>query len=235
MSSSCCTPWLSTTEICAAAPGGVNYIDGNPVFFPIDNQGQSPTSEYGIAKVPEPVYNGNWQNDPSGDLHNFHFTSEIRFWFEYDPASIPVLAFTGDDDVWVFINNRVAVDLGGIHVPVRGSVDLTTRAAELGLEPGNVYEIAVFHAEREKDGSSFRLTLSGFNTSRSECSPVCGDGIVVLGERCDDGVNPGGYGKCNPDCTLGEYCGDRIINGPEECDDGNTTSGDGCSNACLIE
>jgi len=58
---------------------------------------------------------------------------------------------------------------------------------------------------------------------------------VVLGEKCDDGVNPGGYGNCNPDCTLGEYCGDAIVNGPEECDDGNTASGDGCSNVCLEE
>ena len=58
---------------------------------------------------------------------------------------------------------------------------------------------------------------------------------MVLGEKCDDGVNAVGYGNYNPDCALGEYCGDSVVNGPETCDDGNTVSGDACSNVCLEE
>ena len=84
--------------------------------------------------------------------------------------------------------------------------------------------ISVFHAERKLDGSSFKLTLSGFNTNRSECRAVCGDGILGLGEECDDGVNDGTYGGCNADCTLGAYCGDGIVQDGEDCDDGNFVS-----------
>ncbi len=235
-----CTPWgEGNTDVCAVAPGGITYHDGNPVFFPIDGQGQSPQSEYGIALVPQPVYLGNWQEEPGGALHNFHFTSEVHFWFQYDPATSPTLDFTGDDDVWVFINNRLAVDLGGIHVPVNGSVNLATAAATLGLEAGTVYEIVVFQVEREKDGSSYRLTLSGFNTDPTDCGPICGDGVLSPGEQCDNGTNPGGYGECNPDCTRGEYCGDGIVNGPEQCDDGlnvsayGTVAG-GCAPGCVL-
>jgi cysteine-rich repeat protein len=76
------------------------------------------------------------------------------------------------------------------------------------------------------------LTLTGFDASRSLCLPTCGDGIVGLGEECDDGVNDGGYGECYEGCVLGEYCGDGIVQENEDCDDGNTLDGDGCGSSC---
>ena len=105
-------------------------------------------------------------------------------------------------------------------------------AADFGLSAGNVYAIKVFHAERNPTGSSFKLTLTGFENSPSVCEPVCGDGIVSLGEECDDGVNDGGYGECDPGCKLGPRCGDRIVQAGEDCDDGNRVDGDGCGSAC---
>jgi hypothetical protein len=100
-----------------------------------------------------------------------------------------------------------------------------TTAAALGLEDGGVYEIKVFHAERKPEGSSFQLTLSGFNTARSECGFICGDGILASGEQCDEGVdgNMGGHNQCKSDCTLGSYCGDGIVQSEEgeACDDGD--------------
>lgn len=212
-------------------------FDGSPLFFPLDGRGQSPMAEYGGATIPDEVYFGNWQEDPSGELHNFHFTSEVRFWFAFDPSKSQVLTFTGDDDVWVFINNQLVVDLGGIHIPVSGSVDVTTAATRLGLEPNGVYEIVVFQAERQTSGSSYQLTLGGFNVAPSECRPICGDAVISPGEQCDNGDNPGGYGECNPDCTRGEYCGDSVLNGNEQCDDGVNLSAygsSGCGPGCQL-
>ena len=112
-------------------------------------------------------------------------------------------------------------------------IDPTTEAT-YGLTDGNVYPISVFHAERRLDGSSFRLTLAGFSNTPSNCLAICGDGIVGLGEQCDDGVNDGGYGECGEGCVLGEYCGDGIVQEEEDCDDGNYVNDDGCPNGCIM-
>ena len=131
---------------------------------------------------------------------------------------------------------KLTVDLGGVHQPVDGSVSISmATAGTYGLTDGHVYKLNVFHAERKKESSSFRLTLAGFDTARSECTPICGDNIVSLGEQCDDGVNDGGYGECAAGCLIGPYCGDGITQAGEQCDDGNRLSSDGCSATCRVE
>ena len=68
-----------------------------------------------------------------------------------------------------------------------------------------------------------------------DCTPVCGDGELGDGEACDDGVNDGAYGGCEPGCgALAPRCGDGVINGPEACDDANGADGDGCNVNCVL-
>jgi cysteine-rich repeat protein len=65
--------------------------------------------------------------------------------------------------------------------------------------------------------------------------PVCGDAVVEGDEVCDDGVNDGGYGGCNADCTApGPFCGDGVVNGEEPCDDGDAEDGNGCNVDCVV-
>jgi len=188
-----------------------SYVYDNSSFYPLDGLGF-----------------GN-----EGRAHNYHFTSELRYWFTYKGGE--VLDFRGDDDVFVFVNGKLAVDIGGVHGAEPGGVTLDAAAATTyGLTVNGMYELDVFQAERHTVDSNYKLTLRGFVKAKTSCAPICGDGIKTKNEACDDGKNTGGYGKCAPGCVLGPRCGDGVIQADqgEQCDDGNLVEGDGCSAAC---
>lgn len=159
------------------------------------------------------------------DGHNYGFTTELRYWFEFKGGEF--LEFEGDDDVWVYIGGQLVVDIGGLHPSRTGSVTLDdATAADLGLQVGRVYEMALFHAERHTSQSNFKLTIGGFLSATTRCETECGDGIVAGSELCDDGENNGaGYGFCQTDCSPGPRCGDGEVNGDEVCDNGVNLSG----------
>src|SRR5262249_31054602 len=110
--------------------------------------------------------------ESASDGNNFGFTSEGRYWFTY--AGGEQLDFYGDDDLWVFVNGYLAVDVGGLHSQTAGSVTLDTGAAtSYKLTAGQIYEISLFHAERHTNESNFQLTLGGFVKSTSTCTAKC--------------------------------------------------------------
>lgn len=61
----------------------------------------------------------------------------------------------------------------------------------------------------------------------------CGNGVLELGEACDDGNRISGD-SCSAACQI-EACGNHIVDAGEECDDGNVVSNDGCSSLCKVE
>jgi fibro-slime domain-containing protein len=197
---------------------GGDYVFFDADYFPLD----------GIGFV------GEGHESARNDGHNFHFTSELRTQFEYKGGEF--LRFEGDDDVWVFVNGRLAVDLGGVHGAQDGSVTLDPSGsdARFAITAGNIYEIVVFQAERHTSKSQYRLTLRDFVRERTRCESICGDGQLTPDEACDDGDNLGGYGKCAEGCVFGPRCGDGVVQEAEgeECDDQNRSDLDECTNAC---
>lgn len=112
-------------------PGVYTFDNGD--FFPIDGQG------FG----------------DEGNAHNYHFTYEIHAEFTYEGGE--VFTFTGDDDLFTFINKKLAIDLGGTHPALSTTIDLDAIAGALGISVGNVYPMDIFHAERHTSESNFRI------------------------------------------------------------------------------
>jgi fibro-slime domain-containing protein len=121
------------------------YLYDSDDFFPIDNLG--------------------WGNQYQG--HNYDFTTEIHFNFPYRGGE--VFTFRGDDDVWVFVNGNLAIDLGGVHEAETGSVDLDQMAGALCITAGKTYRMDIFQAERHVIGSTFHI----------ETTLACIDNIIV--------------------------------------------------------
>lgn len=103
---------------------------GDDGFFPIDNQ-----------------LLGN-----EGRNHNYHFTVELSD-LEFIYTGGESFTFIGNDDAWVFINDQLVIDLGGVHTALAETVNLD----ELGLILGNEYNLDFFYAQRNTPESSFRI------------------------------------------------------------------------------
>ena len=103
-----------------------------------------------------PIENQLFGNPGGNPDRNFHFTFELHTEFTYQAGEGQFFRFVGDDDVWVFIDGTLVIDLGGIHPAEEQYVDVD----RLGLVDGEDYTLDFFFAERHRTQSNFRIVTS---------------------------------------------------------------------------
>ncbi|MEM9064543.1 MAG: fibro-slime domain-containing protein [Planctomycetota bacterium] len=125
--------------------------------------------------------NGSLLSTGTGQETNRFFTVEIETEFERDSGEEQLLRFAADDDLWVFIDGRLVVDLGSTHARTEQVVDLERLD---WLEDGEIYQMKLFWADRGDPAADLMIrTTLPLRTVEPIDAPVLRPMFVTAGSR----------------------------------------------------
>ena len=124
----------------------------NKFFYPLSKKGYDAYFGDTTDMQINSTSSGFYPETPNG---NFTLRGEAQF--VYNSADNLFFTFTGDDDVYLFVNGKLVLDMGGAHWPVERTVNLNEVASKCGLKDGEVATFTFFYMERCADASNFSI------------------------------------------------------------------------------
>ncbi len=193
-------------------PGWPGGRDCNGLF----NDGEQPSVWDWGTRQDWKAMNGN-KNLPRNQ--HFCFESHAKFTYYEDQE----FTFRGDDDIWVFINNKLVVDAGGPHLATPGHVVLknlnsATAYGDGFLVPGNEYDLDIFFCDRRTSMSNVIIKTNMYIRQKQDIT-LTRDKTVTDSKSYDVCYSETGDGSCAAVAVGSDEgltcCGSDFTNKPE--------------------
>lgn len=165
-------PFLPTTD-------SVTYNQTNSPYFADDGVSNAEADRYD-------TYVGRDYNFSMEGHGQFVFNTEDNLYFN----------FQGDDDVYLFINNKLVMDIGAAHSITNSMFNLNDYVKECGLVDGETYEFDFYYMERHGYGSNIRIETNIEVTSKD---------VVSEKGAIQDGQTLNNYGLADQSKVLEYY------------------------------
>ena len=185
------------------------YVRGNLLpaarFDPLGLSGAGKNLGYGMSGD---TY-GDMVSDSTSDWAEYYDTTNYnlsleghaQFIYYYDDNLY--FTFTGDDDVYLFINGIRVLDVGAAHSISKVEISLNTVAEICGLEDGQAYDFDFYYMERHGTAANF-----GIETNIKIVAPA----MLTKKIGYQNGVEVGYNGYIDPQQPV-NYCFQLTNNG----------------------